>query len=677
MRTANRTVVPFRAIIPPDVPRKVSRRFNGGRLRGGLGALGAGVANPIGAGSGTGAVEGASTGASVGSAILPGIGTAVGAIVGAAAGAIAGAFNKTDPENADFNEAVAIWNQNPNAVYSIRNPYLALAGLFDLNITTNIPIYKKFGHMGEQAFTWWLVNTVYQAAQAGQIGPNDTALTIMSKVVQPQINAWGFGAMSDPHSDLITKLIVTLILQYTEGLEGNWVSVDGTLPAQFNSIPPFTLPATVAPAAATQPAGGSSVAAPSGTTLTAGTPGSINTPFGVLSVDSTNTWRLGSGTVGAPGQITAASVTNGQLIANWYNGGQVIWSGTTGWWIPYTAAGSSSAPSGTSLTAGTPGSINTPFGVLSVDNTNTWRLGTGTVGAPGQITAASVINGQLIANWYNGGQVIWSSSAGWWVPYTAAGTVSNPAVVSPSTPATAAATPKPVAPAAPTTVLSTDGSQVTAPGTALETSAGTLIYFGPQTAGDPDNQFGLPLWENGVQNGYGVGLLMLNGGQVYLVNAQPNWYQWTGNTTWKQISGPPTVTTPATTSTVASQQATQACTPATTSGGQTASTNPTTGGVVGTTTTGDPITDADIQSLINQMSAQNATAAQTYDAVMSALESGGASLTTGLSNQVAAQVQASVPSTAAASTGSDTGLLIVGGGLALLGLVWYAGRKRR
>ena len=671
MRIASKVVVPFRAVIPgPGAPRKVARRFNGGRL----GELGAGgVSNPVGAGSGTGAVEGASTGASIGSAIVPGIGTAIGAIVGAAAGAIAGAFNKTDPENADFNEAVAIWNQNPNAVYSIRNPYLALAGLFDLNITTNIPIYKKFGHMGEQAFTWWLVNTVYQAAQSGQIGPNDTALTIMSKVVQPQINAWGFGAMSDPHSDLITKLIVTLILQYTEGLEGNWVSVDGTLPAQFNSIPPFTLPAA-APAAAVQSAGGSPVAAPSGTTLTAGTPGSINTPFGVLSVDSTNTWRLGSGTVGAPGQITAAAVVNGQLIANWSNGGQVIWSGTTGWWIPYTAAAGSSSPSGTSLTAGTPGSINTPFGVLSVDNTGTWRLGTGTVGAPGQITAAAVVNGQLIANWSNGGQVIWSSSAGWWVPYTAAGTVTNQGAVS----AAAAPAPKPVLPAAPTTVLSADGSQVTAPGTALETSAGTLIYFGPQTSGDPNNQFGLPLWENGVQNGYGVGLLMLNGGQVYLVNAQSEWYQWTGNTTWKQIQGAPTLTTAATTSTVASQQATQACTPATTSGGSVATTNPTTGGVVGTTTTGDPITDADIQSLIDQMSSQNATAQQTYDAVMQALESSGASVTTGLSNQVAAQVSSSVPaSTAASTSGSDTGLYIVGGGLALLGLVWWMGRRRQ
>ncbi len=653
MRTASSVVVPFRAILPPNVPRRYARKFNGGRL----GALGAGPANPVGAGSATGAVEGASTGASVGSAIVPGVGTAVGAIVGAIAGAIAGAINKTDPENADFNQAVAIWNANPNAVYSIRNPYLALAGLFDLNLTTNVPIYKKFGRMGEQPFTWWLVNTVYQAAQAGQIGPNDTALTIMANVVQPQINSWGYGAMSDPHADLINKLIVAMILQYTEGLQGNWASVDGTYPAQFNSIPPFALPATTAAP------GGSSVAN-SGTTLTAGTPGSINTPFGVLSVDSTNTWRLGTGTVGAPGQITQASVVGGQLIANWSNGGQVIWSGTSGWWIPYTAASASSSPSGTALTAGTPGSINTPFGVLSVDSTGTWRLGTGTVGAPGQITAASVVNGQLIANWSNGGQVIWSSSSGWWVPYTA-----TPAA------AAAAATPKPVAPAAPTSVLSADGSQVTAPGTALETSAGTLIYFGAQAAGDPNNQYGLPLWENGVQNGYGIGLLMLNGGQVYLVNAASDWYQWTSNTTWKQIPAAPTVTTAATTSTVASQQATQACTPATTGGGSTATTNPTTGGVVGTTTTGDPITDADIQSLIDQMSSQNATATQTYDAVMSALEAGGASVTTGLSNQVAAQVSASVPTTTAAS-GSDTGLYIVGGGLALLGVIWFMGRKR-
>lgn len=206
---------------------------------------------PVGAGSGAGAAIGAQQGASIGSAIVPGIGTAIGAVVGAIGGAIAGAINKTDPENVDFNAAVALWQQNPNAVYSIGNPYLALAGLFDLNITTNIPIYKKFGHMGEAAFVVWLCNTVYQAAQAGQITSSDTALTVMSRIVQPQIDAWGYGTMQDPHADLITRLIQTMILQYTAGAQGNWYAVGGDYPTQFRSIPPFSLPSATPTASAT------------------------------------------------------------------------------------------------------------------------------------------------------------------------------------------------------------------------------------------------------------------------------------------------------------------------------------------------------------------------------------------------------------------------------------------
>ena len=620
MRTANKVVVPFRAVLPgPGAARKVSRRFNGGRL----GALGAGVSNPVGAGSGTGAVEGASTGASIGSAIVPGIGTAVGAIIGAAAGAIAGAFNKTDPENADFNEAVAIWNQNPNAVYSIRNPYLALAGLFDLNLTTNVPIYKKFGRMGEQAFTWWLVNTVYQAAQAGQITPNDTALTIMSDIVQPQINAWGYGPMADPHADLINKLIITLILQYTEGLQGNWDAVSGAYPAQFNSIPPFSLPAAPAQQSApAQPAAGSA------TTVSAG-------------AAETN----------MPGRPASGSFTNGATITP--SSGTYIGDGAGEYYF---------GPDVISASTG---------------NGNVFYLYTN---QPNYVNAAgvqaTVVNGQVYlqnaaGQWWTWNGVSWSQVPN--VPaLNTATTQSNAA-----TAATATAQP----PALPTTVLSSDGSTVTAPGSALETPNGTYIYLGPQAAGDPNNPYGYPVWENQasqspVRVATFAGLLMLNGGTIYGVTTPGGWFQLVNNV-WKPIASAPTVTTAATTSTVASQQATQACTPATTSGGSTATTNPTTGGVVGTTTTGDPITDADIQSLIDQMSSQNATAQQTYDAVMQELESSGASVTTGLSNQVAAQVSASTPATTAASSTSDMGLYIVGGGLALLGVMWWMGRRRK
>jgi hypothetical protein len=622
MRTVSKPVVPFHAILPPATPRRVSRRFNGGRLHGGLGALGAGVANPVGAGSGTGAVEGASTGASIGSAIVPGIGTAVGAIVGAAAGAIAGAFNKTDPENADFNQAVAIWNQNPNAVYAIRNPYLALAGLFDLNLTTNVPIYKKFGRMGEQAFTWWLVNLVYQAAQAGQIGPDDTALTIMSNIVQPQIDSWGYGPMADPHADLINKLIVTMILQYTEGLQGNWDAVSGAYPSQFNSIPPFSLPA---PAAST-----------SLKTVPASPAGSA-TPVSAGVAETNMPNRPASGSFSNGATITPSSGTYiGDGAGEWYFGPDVI-----------------SAANGSG---------------------NAFYLYT---------NQPNYVNGAGIQATVANGQVYLQNAAGQWSTYNGVSWSAVPNVPALNTAATqanaaAAATATPQPPPLPSTVLSSDGSTVSAPGTALETSNGTYLYFGPQATGDPDNAYGYPVWENQasqspVHVATLAGLLMMNGGKIYGVTTPGGWFALVNNT-WQPIASAPTVTTAATTSTVASPQATQACTPATTGGGSVATTNPTTGGVVGTTTSGDAITDSDIQSLIDQMSSQNATATQTYDAVMSALESSGASITTGLSNQVAAQVSASTPAPTAAA-GGDTGLYIVGGGLALLALLWFS-RKR-
>lgn len=241
-----------RAFAMPIPGRGLEGLAHRGGNRVALRGFGATSLAPVGAGAGAGAAIGAQQGASIGSAIVPGIGTAIGAVAGAIGGAIAGAINKTDPENVDFNAAVALWQQNPNAVYSIGNPYLALAGLFDLNITTNIPIYKKFGHMGEAAFVVWLCNAVYAAAQQGQISANDTAITVMSRIIQPQIDAWGYGPMQDPHADLITRLIQTMILQYTAGAQGNWYAIGGDYPTQFRSIPPFSLP-SAAPTASPTP----------------------------------------------------------------------------------------------------------------------------------------------------------------------------------------------------------------------------------------------------------------------------------------------------------------------------------------------------------------------------------------------------------------------------------------
>jgi hypothetical protein len=614
-----RAVVPFRPVLPVAAPRRPSRIITGHRFAG-LGATSVGP--PVGAGSGAGAEIGASQGASIGTAIVPGIGTAIGLVVGAIGGAIAGAINKTDPENVDFNDAVAIWQQNPNAVYSIGNPYLALAGLFDLNLTTNVPIYKKFGHMGEAAFVVWLCNLVYQAAQAGQITANDTALTVMSKVVQPAINAWGYGAMSDPHADLINRLIVTLILQYTAGLQGNWYAVGGDYPTQFNSIPPFSLPAAAAQSSApTQPAAS---AAPSGAQV----------------------MPVGAAQANMPSRPVSGSFTNGANITP--TSGTYIGDGAGEWYF------------GPDIVATSTDSDGNAFYLYT--NQPTW------VNASG--VQAEVVNGQVYLQSHDGR---------WWTynGYTWSTVSAPPATVANTTneAATASATPQP--PVAPTNIESADGSKITAPGTAFETPLGGLLYLGPQASGDPDNQYGYPVWDNGTHNGYLAGMILLNGGQIYGVTSTGGWFQWVNNN-WTTISGPPTTTTAATTSTVASQQATQACTPSTTGGGSAATTGVTSspsGGVVGTTTNGDPITDSDIQDLIDQMSSSSSTAEQTYDAVIQALQDQGASVTTGLQNQVAAQVQNSAPASGTVAASSNTGLYLVGGGLALLGVLYFMRRR--
>jgi hypothetical protein len=583
------------AIVVPFRPQLNQRTVN--RARVGLGRLGTCVV-PTGAGAGAGAEIGAERGSSIGTSVLPGVGTAIGAAVGAIVGAIAGSINKTDPESVDFDEAVAIWQQNPNAVYSIGNPYLALAGLFDLNITTNIPIYRKFGHMGEAAFVVWLCNTVYNAAQQGLIGPNDTALTVMSKVVQPAINSWGYGTMTDPHADLITRLIVTLILQYTEGAQGNWYAIGGQYPSQFNSIPPFTFPAAASPVVMSTPmATTSTQLSPAGQAYTIGQAGSLVTPQGTWTQTGTGAFQLNGATVTAPPTATQEGTVgllymNQQTYAYNSDGTSMVWD-------------------------------------------NGWVM-TSQVPTPG----ASIL------------QAIQHYSA---VP------AAPPAA---STAATAAANAVPQAPPVPTVLASTDGSTVSGPGTALETAGGTMVYLGTQAPGDPNNAYGYPVWENGTHNGYAAGLFMANGGQLYGVQSTGQWMQWQ-NGQWVALSAAPVLNGPApTTSTSQSAQ----------SGITTATSTPTSGGVVATSASGDAITDSDIQELISQLSTQGASAQQVYSAVLAELQGQGANVTSGVQSQVASQVAASVPASAGSSS-SDTGIYIVGGGLALLGLLYFMGRR--
>jgi hypothetical protein len=209
---------------------------------------------PVGAGAGAGAAIGASQGASIGSAIVPGVGTAIGAAIGAIGGAIAGAINKKDPEQYNFDQAVALWQANPDAVYSIGNKYLPLAGLFDLSLKNpHIPIYQKYGRMGEQKFVTDLVNLIYRAGLSGQISTSDTPITVFSNIVQPWINSWGYGPMQDPHADLINRLMIGMVLDYVTGdWKTAWFARSGDFP--FSSLPSFQLPAAAPPPPAAAPA---------------------------------------------------------------------------------------------------------------------------------------------------------------------------------------------------------------------------------------------------------------------------------------------------------------------------------------------------------------------------------------------------------------------------------------
>lgn len=264
---------------PFMLARTVAVRQHLGLRPAGLGRFGAAGASvysgpPIGAGARGGATIGAMQGASLGTAIVPVIGTAIGAIIGAIGGAIAGSINKRDPEEADFNQAVARWQQDRLSVLNLANKYLPIAGLFDLNLKgPHIPIYQKYGRMGEFRFVNDMMNRVNAAAAQGTITAQDTPQTVMVKVVQPWIDSWGFGPMADPHSDLINLLMMGLIADYVAGMQGNWKATGGDWP--FGALAPFSLPTAAGPASAStaaQYAPTSSIAPATLAAITAPTP---------------------------------------------------------------------------------------------------------------------------------------------------------------------------------------------------------------------------------------------------------------------------------------------------------------------------------------------------------------------------------------------------------------------
>jgi Glycine zipper len=227
----------------------------------------------------TGASRGAAAGAAIGT-VVPIFGQAIGAIIGAAVGWADAAFNRQDPEVQNFDQAQAMSRANgPESVVNIQNKYLVLAGLFDLEpgqIKGNIPIYKKYGKMGEQRFVTDMINVVYSAAQAGQIGPNDNAQTVFYRIVQPWINSFGFGAMADSNQEMINYILMGLLAEYFAGLQTRWYARGGDYP--FGGLPPFSLPGTPqSPQQATSSPTPSPVIAPPPVIVPSAGPGPVGT----------------------------------------------------------------------------------------------------------------------------------------------------------------------------------------------------------------------------------------------------------------------------------------------------------------------------------------------------------------------------------------------------------------
>lgn len=261
-------------------------------------AIGTSVAGAIGAGAAAGSV-------------VPIIGTAIGALVGLFASGVLN--HKADPEVANFNQAVAIFHQNPQSVLNIANKYLVLAGLFDLlpgQIKGNIPIYKKYGRMGEFRFVTDMCNLIYQAAQQGQITANDTPTTVFNRIVQPWIDSWGFGPMQDSNGEMITLIIMGMVAEYLAGAQSRWYAVKGDYP--FSTLRPFGLPI----ATATAP-------------TTSGTPVPVSsTPIPFASGGSAPAQPVGSA-VPVPAGFSVVGTGNNLPVYQGPDGAYYTWSGTT------------------------------------------------------------------------------------------------------------------------------------------------------------------------------------------------------------------------------------------------------------------------------------------------------------------------------------------------------------
>lgn len=206
------------------------------------------IANYQSGATGSDALNGAEAGASIGAFGGP-VTAAIGAVIGGAVGAISSAFGngKVDPENSNFNGFTQAYNAatTPQAkaqvAASTADPYLPLAGLFDLRsnqIKGNIPIVAQYGRQGEAQFTTDMFSQMNKAVDNGTISKTSSTDDIMSKVVQPWINSFGKGQMSDSNAGAINAMISGLVDDYRTGDTAQLKPVGGQT-SPFASLPAF------------------------------------------------------------------------------------------------------------------------------------------------------------------------------------------------------------------------------------------------------------------------------------------------------------------------------------------------------------------------------------------------------------------------------------------------------
>lgn len=193
--------------------------------------------------TGADALSGAEAGASIGS-VIPVVGTAIGAVVGGAVGALASAFGPgaKDPETYVSNNLINYTSGHGNsqaAAQSVQNPYLALAGLMDEHSST-LPMYAKYGRMGEQKFTNDMVSQINQAAQQGIISSSSTPQEVYNQVVAPWVASMGSGwsNVGSTYTATTQGLLQDMVTQYMSGTAAqNWKARGGDSP--FSTLPAY------------------------------------------------------------------------------------------------------------------------------------------------------------------------------------------------------------------------------------------------------------------------------------------------------------------------------------------------------------------------------------------------------------------------------------------------------